>query len=157
MSHHLVRPKNIREYLIRAKVPMKPDSRPQRLLKGMQKCTDQCTACPYILEGKNIKINNRSTWQINKKLTCNSYNIIYMLECNKDNCKERYIGESKRSLKTRLADHRGYIVNHHVDKATGAHYNQPGHYLANLRVTILEQVKVNSENYRKEREIYFIN
>ena len=55
MSHHLVRPKNIREYLIRAKVPMKPDSRPQRLLKGMQKCKDQCTACPYILEGKNIK------------------------------------------------------------------------------------------------------
>ena len=80
-----------------------------------------------------------------------------MLECNKDNCKERYIGESKRSLKTRLADHRGYIVNHHVDKATGAHFNQPGHSLANLRVTILEQVKVNSTSYRKERETYFIN
>ena len=81
------RPKNIREYLIRAKVPLKPDSRLQRLLKGMQKYKDQCTACPYILEGKNTTIINTSTRQINRKLTCNSYNIIYILVCKKDNCK----------------------------------------------------------------------
>ena len=80
-----------------------------------------------------------------------------MIECNIDRCKQRYIGESKRPLKHRLADHRGYIVNQHIDKATGAHYDQPGHSLANIKVTILEQVKVNCEMYRKERERYFIN
>ena len=31
----------------------------------------------------------------------------------------KYIGESKRQLKDRLADHRGYIVNQDITKATG--------------------------------------
>ena len=151
------RPTNIREFLIRSKVPPNPDQRPKRYTNGMQKCGNQCTACPYISETKKIKINSRNTWLINRKMNCNSYNIIYMIECNIDRCKQRYIGESKRPLKHRLADHRGYIVNQHIDKATGAHYNQPGHSLANLKVTILEQVKVNCDMYRKERERYFIN
>ena len=143
--------------MIRSKVPPNPDQRQKRYMKGMQKCGIQCTACPYISETKKIKINSRNTWLINRKLNCNSYNIIYMIECNIDRCKQRYIGESKRPLKHRLADHRGYIVNQHIDKATGAHYNQPGHSLANLKVTILEQVKVNCDMYRKERKKYFIN
>ena len=69
----------------------------------------------------------------------------------------RYIGESKRPLRERLADHRGYITNKHTDKATGEHFNQPGHNLANLNISILEQVKSTSEMYRKERERYYIN
>ena len=72
-----------------------------------------------------------------------------MLECNKDRCQQRSIVKSKQPLKYRLADHPGYIVNQHIDKATGAHYNLPGHSLANLRVTVLEQVKINSDSYRK--------
>ena len=49
-----------------------------------------------------------------------------------------------------------YVVNKQVDKATGAHFNLPGHSLSHMKFTILEQVKVNSDNYRKERERYFI-
>ena len=55
-------------------------------------------------------------------------------------------------LKFRLADHRGYINNQVVSKATGAHFNLPGHSLAHLKITILEQVKFNNEEYRRERE-----
>jgi hypothetical protein len=151
------RPRNIRELLIRAKVPPPPSSREQRALKGMAKCSFNCSACPYVIPGRNIKIDKRSTWKINKKLNCNTFNAVYMIECEKDNCKERYIGESKRSIKYRIADHRGYVVNKHVDKATGAHFNLPGHSLNHMKFTILEQVKVNSDMYRKERERYFIN
>ena len=39
---------------------------------------------------------------------------------------------------------------------TGLHFNLPGHSLANLTITVLEQAKRNSEEYRKEREKYFI-
>ena len=60
-------------------------------------------------------------------------------------------------MKFHLADHRSYITNKVESKATGAHFNLPGHSLANLKVTILEQIKVNDEAYRKERETYFIN
>ena len=80
-----------------------------------------------------------------------------MLECNIEKCGQRYIGESKQSIKHRLAEHRGYIVNNRVDKATGAHFNSPGHSLANLTCTVLEQVRYNDTCYIKEIERYFIN
>ena len=60
-----------------------------------------------------------------------------------------YIGETKRVLKFRLDDN-------DVNNATGSHFNQPGHCLADLSVTILEQVKKYNDSYRKEREEYFI-
>ena len=129
------RPRNIKELLIRAKVPPRPDLR----------------------QGRNVKINKRSTWRINRRLNCNTFNAVYMIKCDKDNCKLRYIGENKRSIKYRIANHRGYVVNKHVDKATGAHFNLPGHSLNNMKFTILEQVKENNDSYRKERERYFIN
>ena len=121
----------------------------------MQKCGKSCLACPYIKEGTHLRYG-KQTWKINKRMSCNN-NIIYLIECNKDTCKQRYIGESKRPLKHRLAEHRGYIVNCHIDKATLAHFTSPGHSVSNLTVTILEQVKYNNELYRKEREQYFIN
>ena len=62
---------------------------------------------------------------------------------------------SGRQLKHRLADHRGYIINQVVSRATGPHFNLPGHSLADLSVTILEQTKSDPE-YRREREKYFI-
>ena len=151
------RQRNLRESLIRAKVPPPPDLRPKRILKGVVKCGKECTACPYIIEGRNVRIDKRSTWRINKKLNCLTFNSVYMIECDKDKCKQRYIGETKRPIKYRIADHRGYIVNKQLDKATGAHFNLPGHSLANMKFTILEQVKTNNENYRKERERYLIN
>ena len=90
-------------------------------------------------------------------MNCSSYNIVYLIECNKEKCKQRYIGETKRPLRTRLANHRGYVVNHHIDQATGAHFSLPGHNVSNMKITILEQVKFNNEAYRKQREKYFIN
>ena len=66
------------------------------------------------------------------------------------------IGSTGRELKHRLADHRGYIQNQVTSRATGAHWNLPGHSLADLRVSVLEQCKKNSEEYRLEREKYFI-
>ena len=77
-----------------------------------------------------------------------------MLECKK--CNQRYIGTTGRTLKFRLADHRGYITNQVESRATGAHFNLPGHSLADLRVRILEQTQNHDEDYRLEREKYFI-
>ena len=79
-----------------------------------------------------------------------------MIECRKDNCEMRYIGETKIILKFRLADHRGYITNQDLSKPTGQHFNTPGHSLADLSITILEKVRSQDHLYRKERERYFI-
>ena len=125
-------------------------------MPGMRQCGKMCTACPYIKGGKQIQMDKHTTWKINKNLNCETQNIIYLIECLK--CKERYIGETKRSLKDRLADHRGYVQNQKLDIVTGAHFNQPGHSLSHLSITIIEKQKYKqSDIYRKERERYFIN
>ena len=38
-----------------------------------------------------------------------------------------YIGETRRILKFRLAEHRVYVNNEDLSKATGEHFNAPGH------------------------------
>ena len=78
-----------------------------------------------------------------------------MIECRK--CEKRYIGQTGRKFKLRLADHKGYITNQVLSQPVGSHFNLPGHCLANLQATVLEQVKFNDETYRIEREKYLIN
>ena len=88
--------------------------------------------------------------------TNNPYNVIYMIECNKENCQQRYIGETFRPLRTRLSEHKGYINSIFPTKATGIHFNEPGHSIHNVTITILEQINKKDESYRKEREKYLI-
>ena len=78
------------------------------------------------------------------------------MECDKENCHKKYIGETGRIFKYRLDEHRGYINTKDESQPTGAHFNLPGHSLANLKATIIEQVLVNTELYRKERETFYI-
>ena len=135
---------NIRSYLIRAKLPTGPKRYPKRVQKGMKKCNrPDCTACPFINEAKEITINGEN-WTINKNLNCNSYNIVYAIICKKEGCKEAYLGETKRLLKFRLADHRGYIVNGDTSTATGQHFTSRGHSLADLSIAAIEQAKKNN-------------
>ena len=80
-----------------------------------------------------------------------------MIECTKENSIEnRYIGETKRNLRFQLTEHRGYVVNKVTTQATGAHFNKAGHSVENLRISVIEQIKKQSDLYRKEREEFFI-
>ena len=63
------RPKHIREFLIRAKVPPQPELRQQRNIKGMQKCGKQFTACPYIAEVRELKLIKEAHGKSIEKLT----------------------------------------------------------------------------------------
>ena len=150
------RQKNIKDHLIKAKVADPPSVRPKRTKNGMSKCGKNCSLCPYIKEGKSISVNRKSTWQIMNNVNCQTSNLIYLIECNKENCKTRYIGETGRTLQNRIADHRGYVINEHLNTATGFHFNTPGHSVSNLTVTIIEKVRKSDESYRKQREKYHI-
>ena len=68
----------------------------------------------------------------------------------------QYIGESERSLQHRFSEHKGYATNKHLTKATGAHFNLPGHSVSDMKVTILEKVHSMDPLVRKEREELFI-
>ena len=54
------------------------------------------------------------------------------------------MGETKRLLRNRLDDHRGY-VNGFIHNATGSHFNQPGQSLDNVQIEVLKQIKKNSD------------
>ena len=152
------RPKNIREYLIRAKLPPKNRSHPSRQLKGMKKCKNTCLICPYILEGKDVK-QNSFRWNIITSVNCQTYNSVYMLICTKDRCRGKeqyYIGETERKLKDRICEHLGYINTKNTNQPAGYHFNLPGHNKHDMKVTILEKQFKNDPEYRKERESYLI-
>jgi hypothetical protein len=149
------RVKNIRNFCIRAKVPEPGQTKQRRKLKGMKKCTNQCLICPFIKEVKQIKGRN-FTWKINQQISCNSYNLVYMISCQKENCLQSYIGESERKLKDRISEHIGYIRTKKHNQATGYHFNLPGHSLTDMKVIGLEKVRSKDQMYRKERESYLI-
>ena len=77
-----------------------------------------------------------------------------MLGCNK--CPTQYIGETNRTLQTRFLEHLGYVKNKHTSKATGDHFNQKGHKQSDMKITILEKVYNQSDQFRKQREKMFI-
>ena len=145
------RQKNVKDFVIRAKVPPIKLLRPTRNKEGMKKCGKSCPTCPYIKEGKLIN-NNHKTWNINDQVNCETRNIIYLIECNINTCKKRYIGETERSLKERFSDHQQYIKGLIPKAATGEHFNLPGHSMANVTLTIIEKVNKEDEFYRKLRE-----
>ena len=55
-----------------------------------------------------------------------------------------------------MGEHKTYIRKKHLNHPTGEHFNRPGHWIDNITITILEKVKVNDTQYRKEREKYLI-
>ena len=117
---------------------------------------NKCIICPYIKEGKSV-MGKTIDWKINRSINCTSQkNNIYMIECHKENCNQRYIRETKFDLKTRLSQHLGYINTKKLNQPTGTHFNLPGHSKNNLNATVLEKVKVNNLQYRKEREHFHI-
>ena len=52
----------------------------------------KCRACCYVKEGKDIKdqdYNGKTClWKVGRQVVCESKNIVYLLECDKDNCKK---------------------------------------------------------------------
>ena len=108
-----------------------------------------------IKEAKYIH-TDKFTWKINKNVNCLTPNIVYLIECQKENCKLKYTGESERPLRNRISEHIGYIRTNKISEATGEHFNLPGHKLSDMKVMIVEKVKKKDSLYRKERESYHI-
>ena len=149
------RPPNIRDRLIKAKVPKVKKRNPIRSKKGMKKCNKSCPACPFIKEGTTVE-GPSFKWQIIKNVDCNTSNVVYLIECKKETCRQRYIGETDRPIRYRISEHVGYVRNNHLNQATGMHFNTPGHSIGDLSITVLEKVKKLDTGYRKEREKHLI-
>ena len=148
------RPANLRDKLIRAKVPELPPPRIKRIVNGMKKCSD-CPICPFVKTGQIVKsAQSDFKIEIQQSVNCQTRNLIYMINCRK--CKNQYIGESSRTLQSRFSEHLGYVRSKNLSKATGEHFSTKGHQQSDMEVTIVEKLFNNSDQFRKQREKMYI-
>ena len=107
-------------------------------------------------EGKSVKSTaSNYTAEINRSVNCQSRNVLYCITCIK--CTVQYIGESERSLQDRFSEHKGYVLNRKLQKATGEHFNLKGHKVSDMQVTIIEKIFSTDPAVRKEREKFYIS
>ena len=148
------RPPNLKDKLIRAKVPEPAPSRPKRIQAGMKKCNN-CPICPFVNTGQIVKSSQtNASVEINMAVNCQTKSLIYMLGCKI--CPAQYIGETNRSLQERFSEHLGYVRNNHVNKVTGEHFNKKGHKQSDMTITIIEKLHNTSILFRKQREKMYI-
>ena len=147
------RPQNIRDKLIKAKLPSK--SRKRRTIPGMHKCNKaKCNICPFVRVTKEAKATKiKKTVPLSREYNCQTKNLVYLVTCTK--CGEQYVGETKHTLAHRGNQHLGYIRNNE-DKATGRHFNKPGHKIEHFTIQVLESINTSDAMYRKNRESLFI-
>ena len=149
------RPKNLKDILIKAKLPPPPARRPKRIVPGMKKCGKMCPICPFVKEGKSVKAKHSNfKMELNRQHTCDDTGVIYLVECTK--CGQQYCGQSKNRLRDRFSNHLGYVRTKKVHQATGHHFNNGGCKIHHMSITVLEKVKTNTLQYRLTREKYYI-
>ena len=156
------RPKNLRECLIRAKLPkiLEP-KRPSRNKIGFKHCGYDCILCKFSPKFADNIVSSvtKEKFPILSNLTCNSENIIYCITCTKDNgnCKThpQYIGQTGRKAVDRFREHRNSIEPNSV-KTVGQHFSQNGHNPCHLQFIPFEQLKSENPWIRLAREKFYI-
>ena len=151
------RSKNLRDILIRAKIP--PKKIPRRI-EGFRNCGEVCNMCPFTPNG-NTKIHTcnktKTTYQMNSPMNCKTSGVVYKIMCGK--CPQFvYIGETGRPIRKRFYEHHRDAKNKDFKKPCGEHFNRPGHSQSDMIVVTIEQVLPKEDTLlRKRRETFWIN
>ena len=75
---------------------------------------------------------------------------------NYDRCRKQYTGETGKILSERFRQQHGYIRNKEPDKTTGAHFNLPGHSMADITGKVFEEIATDDPQIRELRETFYI-
>ena len=149
---------NLRDLLVTAKLPF--NSTHPQLPSGSFRCGKNCATCPYICHGLTTYtfFSTGETRPIKSNLTCETKNLIYMIQCNR--CNLQYIGETKRRLKDRFNEHRRTVDNpNNKSKPTTAaeHFlSSPNHTANDMLLIPIEKIFSKRDSIRKAREAFLI-
>ena len=152
---------NLRDLLVSAKLSSNSTNPHPQLPSGSYRCGKNCATCPYISDGLTnyTFFSTGETRSIKSNLTCETKNLIYMIQCNR--CNLQYIGETKRRLKDRFNEHRRTIDNPNTkSKPTTAaeHFlTAPNHTANDMQLIPIEKVFSNRDSVRKAREAFLIS
>ena len=106
-------------------------------LVGNSKCMKPCCqVCDMLDTGTKLQIPGRSSTIQPGNHNCDSYNIVYLLMCDKCDS-ENYIRETSNKLRLRLNNHKKSIRDNSRGLPVAVYFNKPDHSLRNLRCVIL--------------------
>ena len=121
-----------------------------------------CRTCSIFVNDQSFKSNlTGKEYQTSSydRLSCGSTNVIYGIHCV--HCGLVYVGETERSLRSRMNCHRS-AIRKGGQSLLHRYFHQPGHSVDDMRVQILEKVYHRSENptlltlFCRTRELYWI-
>ena len=148
-----------RDLLVHSELPQNKPSNQQPA--GIHKCNHpRCLTCSFLQEGQTnyIFFNTNESRKITDYISCNSKNLIYLIQCKRYH--SQYIGETKRKRNERFGEHRRSILTHHQllnPTPVSLHINQPGHSINDVQLIPLELIRSKRDSVRKAREAHLIN
>ena len=156
------RSSNLRDLLVSAKLSSNSTNPHPQLPFGSFRCGKNCATCPYTSHGLTnyTFFSTGQTHPIKSNLTCETKNLIYMIQC-RNRCNLQYIGETNRRLKDRFNEHRRTIDNPNaISKPTTAaeHFlTAPNHTANDMQLIPIEKVHSKRDSVRKAREAFLIS
>ncbi len=125
----------------------------------MVPCTfSGCRICPYVnIENFVTAYATRKRFGVvrNEELSCQATNVVYIISCNK--CGKQYVGETKRTLRMRMNEHRNKISNKSATTFLVNHFTQDDHTITDMRFAILEKLPADTTTEKRlEREDFWI-
>ena len=117
------RTSNLRDILVKAKLPTITSPNNTSLPPGSFRCGQDCATCPYFINGLThyTFFSTGATHQTKSHITCNTKNLIYMIQCN----------ETNRRLKDRFNEHRRSVDKTNIQSkptTVGEHFlSHPNH------------------------------
>ena len=124
--------------------------------------SNACLTCNSFISDQSFKSNLTGRiykTQTYEQLTCGSSNVVYAIHCVR--CGLMYVGETGRSLRSRINGHRAGIIKD-GQSLLYKHFRLAGHSVADMKVQILEKIYHSSENpvnirlHRRLRELHWI-
>ena len=138
------------------------DPIPEYFYDNISPCdSNACLTCNSFRSDQSFKSNLTGRiykTQTCEQLTCGSSNVVYGIHCIR--CGLMYVGETGRSLQSRINGHRAGIIKD-GQNLLYKHFRLPGHSVADMKVQIFEKIYHSSENpvnirlHRRLRELHW--
>ena len=114
---------------------------------------------PYIENSRNkyTFYATGKTYYIKSNISCSSFNIFYMIQCNL--CGKQYIGETNRRLKDLFHEQRRPILSTNgssIHRAVSEHFLSSNHSHKDMLLIPLELLKSKRDSVRKAHEAHLI-
>ena len=152
------RPKNLRDFLIKAQLPpVITERRSSRVKNGFSHCGRNCKMCHNSPRFCKSVINTKTNeiFPILSTLDCTSKNVIYLITCRKNSgsCAVRrpqYVGQTSRMISSRFNEHSHTIRT--GSTTVGSHFKAQGHNLQDLEIVPIEKIRSTDPWIRLARE-----